>query len=166
MSDPISTQVFAIRRPSPKLLWQYVVHSLAGLALSPVIFLPLLFRYLTLEYHFDAEGIRCSWGILFRREIFLTYARIQDIHVTRGLLERWLGIGTVNLQTASASSGAELSIVGLMEYELVRDYLYSKMRGIHGEHPVAGAPARSPEALLEAILEELRGVNAALKGAP
>jgi putative membrane protein len=33
----------------------------------------------------------------------LTYARIQDIHVTRNIFERWLGIGTVQIQTASAA---------------------------------------------------------------
>ena len=38
-------------------------------------------------YRFDAEGVSVSYGVLFRREAFLTYARIQDIHVRRNLLE-------------------------------------------------------------------------------
>jgi putative membrane protein len=166
LADSLAARVYAIRRPSPQLLWQYLVHSLAGFVMAPLIFVPLFFRYHTLRYHFDQEGIRASWGILFRKEIFLTYARIQDIHVTRGLLERWLGIGTVQVQTASASSGAELSIVGLTQYEEVRDFLYGRMRGVHAHD---GAPALAPGAPtaqthLTAILEELRALNQALGG--
>ena len=28
------------------------------------------------------------WGLLFRHEVYLTYRRIQDIHVTRNIVER------------------------------------------------------------------------------
>ena len=39
------------------------------------------FRYHTMRYRFDAEGVSMSWGILFRREVLLNYSRIQDIHL-------------------------------------------------------------------------------------
>ncbi len=159
--DALSERIFSIRRPSRKLLWQYLVHSCAGLAIQPLVFLPLFFKYHTLEYHFDERGIRASWGILFRREVFLTYARIQDIHLQRGLLERWLGIGTVEIQTASGSAGAELSIVGLEEYEAIRDFLYSRMRGRLG---AGEAPEKDEaQAVLEQIRDELRAARRALE---
>lgn len=108
-----------------------------------IIALPLqFFRYHTLRYRFDDEGIAMSWGILFRREIYLTYRRIQDIHVTRGILQRWLGIATISVQTAAGSSGADMQIEGIKEYDALRDFLYRKMRGAHAhEHPQAGAAA-------------------------
>src|SRR6187431_816691 len=93
----------------------------------------LLFKYQTLRYHFDDAGISMSWGILFRREIYLTYRRIQDIHLTRNILQRWMGLATVSVQTASGSSSPEMSIEGLLEAEQLRDYLYGKMRGVR-EH--------------------------------
>lgn len=104
-----------------------------------IIALPLqFFRYHTLRYRFDDEGIAMSWGILFRREIYLTYRRIQDIHVTRGILQRWLGIATISVQTAAGSSGADMQIEGIREYDALRDFLYRKMRGAHAhEHPQA-----------------------------
>jgi putative membrane protein len=162
MTDALAARIFQLRRPSPKLLAQFFVHSFAGFVLMPLVFIPLYFKYKTLTYHFDARGIRASWGILFHREIFLTYARIQDIHLKRGLLERWLGIGTVEVQTASGSSSAELSIVGLEEYELLRDFLYSRMRGRHAEDE---GVASKDEALvaLTAIRDELRAVREALE---
>ena len=98
-------------------------------AVFPFVFLPLYFRYHTLRYDFDDEGISAAWGILFKREIHLTYRRIQDIHVSRNLIERWLGIGKVEVQTAAGSSSAELALEGMEHWGPVRDYLYGKMRG-------------------------------------
>ena len=79
-----------------------------GLLLGPwfiVAMAPLYFKYHTLRYKFDDEGIGMSWGVFWRREIHLTYARIQDIHLSRGLFERWLGLATIQVQTASGNSG-------------------------------------------------------------
>ena len=56
------------------------------------------------------------WGILFRREITLTYARIQDIHLTSNLVERWLRLARIQIQTASASASAEMTLEGLHEF--------------------------------------------------
>src|SRR5262249_48568848 len=92
----------------------------------------LFFRYHTLRYRFDAEGIHMKVGILFRREVNLTYARIQDIHLRSGFIQRWLGLANVQVQTASGSSGPEMLIEGFKEFEAVRDFLYTRMRGYHG----------------------------------
>ncbi len=70
------------------------------------------------------------WGILFRREVLLNYARIQDIHLVSNVVERWLGLARIQIQTASGSSAPEMTIEGVMEFEEVRDFLYSRMRGI------------------------------------
>ena len=118
----LAAEVQAIERPHPNLLLLYVLQSLAGLVAAPLILLPLYFRYHTLRYRFDDDGVHASWGILFRREISLTYARIQDIHLSRGIFERWLGLGTVQIQTASGSALAELSIEGTQQFVTVRDY--------------------------------------------
>ena len=122
--------VFAIERPHPNLL---VYYGLGSLLLGPFFFvalLPLYFRYHTLRYRFDEEGVSMRWGILFRREIHLTYSRIQDIHLTSNLVERWLGLGKVQIQTASGSSKAEMTIEGRQDFDAIRDFLYSRMRGM------------------------------------
>lgn len=158
MQPPISdleARVLAITRPKPQLLTLYVFYSLAAVVLFPVVFVPLYFRYHTLKFRFDAEGVGVSYGILFRRETYLTYARIQDIHLTRNLLERWLGIGTVEIQTASSSMGAEVSIPGTDEFEAIRDFLYGRMRGGR-EHKAAqavAAPAAADAELAGALHE-------------
>ena len=158
----------AIRRPHSNLLRLYFLQAAATLILFPFAFLPLYFKYRTLKYTFDDEGISASWGFLFKREIFLTYRRIQDIHVSRNLIERWLGIGKVEIQTASGSSSAELSLEGMEHWGPVRDYLYRRMRGtgpVAGEATpaVSGAPgaaASSPAGDSGEAVELLRAIKA------
>src|SRR5210317_541760 len=124
--------IFAIERPAPNLFTYYLLSSFVLGPLFFILLIPLYFRYHTLRYRFDEEGISMRWGILFRREINLTYARIQDIHLRSNLFERWLGLARVEVQTASGSAGAEMVLEGLLEFEAIRDYLYSRMRGSHG----------------------------------
>jgi putative membrane protein len=125
----------------------YLIVSMFTLVAFPFVVLPLLFKYYSLRYRFDDEGVSMSWGVLFKREIFLTYRRIQDIHVSRGIIQRQFGLATVAVQTASGSSGAQMSIEGIGDPEGLRDYLYSKMRGTRHE----AGPGETPAAVNTAV---------------
>jgi putative membrane protein len=161
----MSTDTFdpsKITRPDSALLKYYLIVSLPGFFL-PI--LPLLFKYETLRYRFDDEGVAMSWGILFRREIYLTYRRIQDIHLTRNLLQRWLGLATVSVQTASGSSGPGMSIEGVLQADQLRDFLYARMRGarehsLPADAPAAERPADEALGLLRDIRDSLARVVA------
>lgn len=152
-----------ITRPDPALLQYYVVVSLLTVVGFPFVILPLFFKYHTLKYRFDESGVSMSWGILFRREVHLTHRRIQDIHLTRNLIQRWMGLATVGIQTASGSSGPEMSIEGVLQAEQLRDYLYTEMRGAKGEVNLASASgydgaldATVPEDETLTLLREIR----------
>lgn len=133
------------RRPDPRLMRYYVLVSLLSGPFFPLVLLPLYFKYETLEYRFDQEGVGMRWGILFRREVYLTYRRIQDIHLTRNLVQRWLGLATVSVQTASGSALPEMAIEGIPQAEALRDFFYSKMRGAQ-QATSASAPDTGPTA--------------------
>ena len=167
-------QIFQIERPHPSLMKNYFIRSvLSGPGI--IVSLPMLFfRYNTLRYRFDDEGIHMRWGILFRREINLTYARIQDIHLTSGFIQRWLGLADIQIQTASGSSAAEMKIEGMREFKAIRDFLYAKMRGERNRQQGGGAAAGARPApgaldsqeaveLLREIQEELQGARLALE---
>jgi putative membrane protein len=159
----------AIRRPHANLLILYFVQAAMTLIAFPFVFLPLFFKFRTLRYTFDDEGITAAWGFLFKREIYLTYRRIQDIHVSRNLIERWLGIGKVEIQTASGSSSAELALEGMEHWDPVRDYLYRRMRGTGattaGEESTLSATEGGDEAvaLLRAIKNDIDAVRRAVE---
>ena len=96
--------IFAIERPASNLLTYYLLSSFVLGPLFFILLIPYYFRYHTLRYRFDEEGISMRWGILFRR----------------------------------GSSGAEMTLEGLLEFEAIRDYLYTRMRGSH-DRPSAAA---------------------------
>ncbi|MEX2300485.1 MAG: PH domain-containing protein [Bryobacterales bacterium] len=148
-TTPSEAEILAIERPQPSLLAYYVISSLR---FGPGFFVALIvlyFRYQSMRYRIDQEGLSMSWGVLFRREIHLTYARIQDIHLNSNLIERWLGLARIEIQTASGSSKAEMTIEGVAAYDALRDYLYGKMRG--ARHLDRAAPPRPAAALQDGV---------------
>jgi putative membrane protein len=175
-------EILALERPDPALWTYYFLRCLIVPPLLPIIILPVWFRYHTMRYKFTDEGISLSWGILFRREVILNYARIQDIHLRSNIVERWLGLARIQVQTASGSATAEMTIEGLKQFEAVRDFLYSKMRGVKDAthaHPTtaAGATSNASGALdaataaeltlaLRGVATELRAIREALDRPP
>ncbi len=173
-------EIFALERPHPNLWKLYLIRALLTGPLAILTLPMLMFRYHTLRYSFDEEGIHMRWGILFRREINLTYARIQDIHLHSGFIQRWFGLADLLVQTASGSAGPEMTIEGFKQYEALRDFLYTRMRGYKGDQTAAlpasseqavgpvGTPLTTSDAdavtLLREIRDELRKARQAVAG--
>lgn len=166
-------KIFAIDRPHPNLIKNYFVTSLVSGPFFFIIFPYLFCKYHTLRYKFDDEGITVSWGVLFKKEIHLTYSRIQDIHIISGVIQRWFGLSEIQIQTAAGSASAEMTIEGIIEYEELRDYFYSRMRGFR--NPTVETPSAVPHGtgsfpaseqitgLLSEILSEMKASREALE---
>lgn len=170
VTDPArDARIQAIERPDKALWTYYLLASLVFPPAFPFIVLPMYFRYQTMRYKFTDDGISMRWGILFRREVIVNYARIQDIHLRSNFVERWLGLARILVQTASGSSSAEMTIEGVKEFEGLRDFLYARMRGVKDAHAPAAQPAptaagasSSADELVAALREtsaELRAVR-------
>lgn len=161
-------QIYALARPHPHLLRLYVIRAILSGPFIVVALPLLLFRYHTLRYRFDAEGVHMQWGFFFRREVNLTYARIQDIHLRSGFIQRWLGLADLLVQTASGSALPEMTIEGFKEYEELRDFFYTRMRGTRAAakapiaqittaaEPSLTAGLRSDDAEAVTVLREIR----------
>ncbi len=158
----LEKRVHLITRPEPALLWLYAITSLAMLCAAPIAMIPFYFRYHTLWYRFDASGVSMGYGILFRREMQLTYARMQDIHLSQNIVERWLGIGTVTVQTAGSGAGGNLAIVGVKDFNAIRDYLYARMRGVLTDTHEPAPTADATDAVLVEIRDALADAAKAL----
>jgi membrane protein YdbS with pleckstrin-like domain len=175
-------EILALERPDPALWTYYFLRCLIVPPLLPIIILPAWFRYHTMRYKFTDEGISMRWGILFRRESILNYARIQDIHLRSNIVERWLGLARIQVQTASGSATAEMTIEGLKQFEAVRDFLYSKMRGVkdatqphptsrsegttHASGALDAATAAELTLALRGVATELRAIRELLDRPP
>lgn len=164
-APPPPPEIAAIERPVEPLLTWYFWKALATTFAFPITFLVFYFRYHTLRYRFDAEGIHMKWGLIFRREIMLNYSKIQDIHLRSNLIERWLGLARIVVQTASGGTSEEMTLEGIPNHEAMRDFLYARMRGArhaHPEHTQSGAD--DPLALtLRETAAELRRIRELLE---
>ncbi len=171
--DDAEIRIAGTRRPHPNLMKYWTLQSLLLGPFFPFLLLPRAFKYKTLRYRFDDEGVSASWGALFRREISLNYSRVQDIHLASNVVERWLGLARIQIQTASGASGAEMVVEGIREYEAVRDWLYSRMRGAKrpepsrdgGQAAIAGPTPREGElaGTLREVASELRRLREVLE---
>lgn len=148
---PIPPYIMTIERPRESLWTYYVLKAIAANVAFPFMFPYLYFRYHTMRYRFDTDGIHMKWGIIFRREVLLNYSRIQDIHLRSNLIERWLGLARIEIQTASGSESANMTLEGMEDPEGMRDFLYSRMRGTRGEK------AETYVDPLAAVLHEIAG---------
>jgi uncharacterized protein len=177
---PIPPHIASIKRPVEPLLTYYFFKALATTFAFPVTMTVLYFRYHTMRYRFDEEGVHMSWGIIMRREVMLNYARVQDIQLKANLIERWLGLARIEIQTASGSASSTMTLEGLENHEAMRDFLYSRMRGApsspdwrgpgasrSGGNHEAGRPGLSHgdplAATLDEIAAELRAIREELE---
>lgn len=182
---------------APLAVWLAVTESPAGglaLLIGPnVIFFVICALYIpawvaSIRYEMTDEEVVVHKGVFSKVHKIVPYRTVTNVSITRLWLDRiWLGIGNVSIQTAGAgaSSVAEERLVGLSNYEEIRDAVVEHLRryradaspalggGASGVREVAGgeeapggqeAPASSEAA--GQMLEELRAIRRLLeKGA-
>ncbi len=72
-------------------------------------------------------------GIVVRRLVIVPYGRMQMVDLTAGPIDRWLGIATVQLHTAAATTDAAIPGLDPEEAAALRDRLAAR-----GEERSAG----------------------------
>ncbi|MFW9856952.1 MAG: PH domain-containing protein [Candidatus Thorarchaeota archaeon] len=117
---------------SGEILDFFVVLSfvLTGLFFVPIlIFLPFYVR--TMLYIVHGDEVVVHKGIINRTVKHCPYRNIVNISTNAGPLDRVLGIGNVNIETAGASSSVtepEERLEGLRLYAEIRDYILRQIR--------------------------------------
>jgi uncharacterized membrane protein YdbT with pleckstrin-like domain len=93
---------------------------------------------------------------------------VTNITVKRGLIDRWLGLGTLDIQTAgiSGTQQAEQSLVGLADPDEVYDLVVGQLRRFRGAMAPTQAEMDVPSSAdetLAALLVEVRAIRKALE---
>jgi putative membrane protein len=151
----------------PSLGWLYVLIFVVANALwlvPTLILLPLYVKSLSYELGDDELIVRS--GVVTKSVKTIPYRTITDFTERRGFLDRWLGIGSLGIQTAgqSVQGGNEGSLVGLTDWSGVREELVARLRrdragrGV-GTEVAPSAPATADAELLRAILAEVKGLR-------
>jgi membrane protein YdbS with pleckstrin-like domain len=90
-------------------------------------------RVRSFGYAERADDLLVTSGIMFRRLVVVPYGRMQLVDITAGPIDRSLGIATVQLHTAAASTNATIPGLPPAEAAGLRDRLAAR-----GEQRSAG----------------------------
>lgn len=92
---------------------RWIAWTATGIAVVAFIWLWWLIGRRLRSYGYCERGndLLVTSGIMFRRLVIVPYGRMQLVDVKAGPIDRWLGVTTVQLHTAAATTDA--SIPGL-----------------------------------------------------
>lgn len=122
--------ILAIFLPSPH---NTVLPVGLGMILAISLPVPLWISayYRSIEWIVDDEVIKAKKGIFWRIRVEVPYAKICNIDVIQGPLQRMFDVGTINVYTAGGGSAqgtkAELQIEGIREPEPLKDIIMKKV---------------------------------------
>lgn len=148
---PVSPRLAAARRITLALGYLLVIAGGVALALSPIARVWLIAYVVTaivvfvwawwligrrvksFGYAERSDDLLVVSGLLIRRLVIVPYGRMQMVDLRAGPIDRWLGISTVQLHTAAATTDA--TIPGLLPADAaaLRDRLAAR-----GEERTAG----------------------------
>ena len=118
-----------------------------------------------LTYIVRDDRITILSGILTKKEQNIPYRSITDFVLKRGPFDRYLGIGTIQVQTdgqSTSATGYEGSLAGLIDYESIHVHLRDKLKSLHPvfESTTISEPViKSGENVLIQILKELKEIR-------
>jgi uncharacterized membrane protein YdbT with pleckstrin-like domain len=139
--------------------------------LTYLISVPIMKLWIkNLTYYIEEDKITIHKGILSKIKQHIPFRAVTDFRLHRSLYDRFLGIGSIQVQTAGQSqsaSGFEGQLSGLSEYDKLLQELRGKLDKLHpvSEATTVREPESSPlkEDSLRLILEELKAIRKALE---
>jgi uncharacterized membrane protein YdbT with pleckstrin-like domain len=126
--------------------------------------------YRSLRYEVQDDEVVVNAGIWTKSVKHVPYRTVTNMQVKRDVVDRWLGIGTLNIQTAgmSGQTGAEERLVGLSNVQEVYESVAEELRRFRGgmaptQADIEVEPAAAlPDGLGE-ILAEVRAIRKSLE---
>jgi uncharacterized membrane protein YdbT with pleckstrin-like domain len=124
----------------------------------------------SLRYEIQDDEVVVHAGIWTKSVKHVPYRTVTNLTVKRDVIDRWLGLGTLNVQTAgmSGQTGAEEHLVGLEDVQAVYEAVATELRRFRGGMAPTQAeveeeivPAQ-PDALNE-LLDEVRAIRRSLE---
>ncbi|MFZ5432431.1 MAG: PH domain-containing protein [Calditrichota bacterium] len=148
--------------------------TLGVIVLMWLIAVPIVLLWVkNLGYRIEDDRVTIYKGVLTKIQQNIPYRAITDFELHRSLFDRALGIGAIKIQTAgqgTTASGYEGQLSGLREWQNLHTDLRARLKLLHprsdmatGVENVATTASASDRQLLQAILDELRGIRKALE---
>lgn len=148
---------------APPILWLVSVCSVLIMWIVSCPIIKLWIKYLS--YTIRGDRVTIQKGIITKTQQNIPYRSVTDFILQRSLYDRFLGIGSIKIQTAGQTqspSGYEGNIAGLIEYEKWHHQLREKVKSLHpvSESLTTSEPVpKSTAQLLEHMLVELKAIR-------
>ena len=122
-----------------------------------------------LKYFIESDRIRIHKGILTKIQQNIPYRAITDFQLHRSLYDRFLGIGSIRIQTAGQTqtpTGYEGNLAGLVDWNDQMIELRKFVKKFHGEYkdnePINDPKLYSQGDVFEKMLYELKEIKTLL----
>lgn len=114
-------------------LWVAIAATVIAVVIYAWVWWLIGRRVRSYGYAERADDLLVVSGILVRRLVIVPYGRMQMVDLTAGPIDRWLGIATVQLHTAAATTDATIPGLPPDDAAALRDRLAAR-----GEERTAG----------------------------
>lgn len=116
--------VLAVVLDAPPLVWAGIV--LAGVLVAGAAVWGARRYWASFGFRVGEEAVEVVHGVLVRTLSVVPYRRIQQIDVRRGVVERRLGLATLVLRTAAATTDATIPGLALEDADELRALLLTR----------------------------------------
>jgi putative membrane protein len=162
---PFPVIILQIVKQKPRHLYDTwsVIIALLGIVVVILIQLYLLAYIKTLKYRLSEDDLRLDSGVFWKKRKVIPLHKITNVNTLQGPFERLFGLGHLNVQTAGhgASTGPEGKLVGLKEFEKIKEEVMQKVRLVKSEATATEDRPRehTEQELLKEMLEVLSRIE-------
>ena len=145
-------------------MWRivFIVIILMWMIAAPIIILWIK----NLSYFIEADKIVINKGILTKIKQNIPFRMVTDFMLERTLYDRWLGIGSIKIQTAGQTqnaTGYEGKLAGLINWNELHEKLRADLTESRSSTKEISDPPKVDENTLENILIELKKISRILE---
>ncbi|MCK5050288.1 MAG: PH domain-containing protein [Candidatus Cloacimonetes bacterium] len=145
-------------------LWRIVF---IAIILMWIIAAPIIILWIkNLSYFIETDKIVINKGILTKIKQNIPFRMVTDFMLERTLYDRWLGIGSIKIQTAGQTqnaTGYEGKLAGLINWDELHEKLRSDLTEARASTKEISEPPKVNENALENILIELKKISRILE---
>ena len=96
-------------------------------------------RYLTFRLRYNERELVIRWGLLFRHERHVPYARIQNVDAVQNIVHRLFSVVEVRVETGGGKEEeARLSVLPRAAFDEIRSRVFSSRHALPGDHALPG----------------------------
>ena len=152
--------VFGLTKP----LFSIVLFIFLGVVVGGPVYLYNHVEYMSFTFELAEHEFIIRQGVITRHTTVIPYNRIQNINTTRTLLERILGLASLQIETAGSNPHtSEGELPGVSKKDVLISEIMQRVERTKKARILPNGTVKSEQEVLGDILKELRELNNSIK---